>query len=126
MRQPSFAKATEGESLLRYILRQGYGCQRKLRRANPSFATSFAKATDVKESYGGRRERCRSGLTGPPGKRVYSKRVPGVRIPLSPQLQITPVSRQADGFLFLIRPSQARLSEDRLKTKTPMSKANLE
>jgi len=28
--------------------------------------------------------------------------------------------------LFLIRPSQARLSEDRLKTKTPMSKANLE
>jgi hypothetical protein len=30
------------------------------------------------------KERCRSGLTGTPGKRVYLKRVPGVRIPLSP------------------------------------------
>jgi hypothetical protein len=30
-------------------------------------------------------ERCRSGLTGTPGKRVYCKTVPGVRIPLSPQ-----------------------------------------
>ena len=38
------------------------------------------------------RERCRSGLTGPPGKRVYLKRVPGVRIPLSPQSQITPAA----------------------------------
>ena len=51
-----------------------------------SFATTFAKASEVKESYGGRRERCRSGLTGPPGKRVCLKRVPGVRIPLSPPL----------------------------------------
>ena len=32
-------------------------------------------------------ERCRSGLSGTPGKRVYFKRVPGVRIPLFP-LQI--------------------------------------
>ena len=29
-------------------------------------------------------ERCRSGLTGTPGKRVNLKRVSGVRIPLSP------------------------------------------
>ena len=33
------------------------------------------------------RERCSSGLRGTLGKRVYSKRVPGVRIPFSPHFQ---------------------------------------
>ncbi len=51
--------------------------------------------------YGVQRERCRSGLTGPPGKRVYLKRVPGVRIPLSPpSLAIVPSNRD-DGEFFL-------------------------
>ena len=43
------------------------------------------------------KERCRSGLTGTPGKRVYLKRVPGVQIPLSPQTRLLP--RHAGGFL---------------------------
>lgn len=33
------------------------------------------------------KERCSSGLRGTLGKRVYSKRVPGVRIPFSPQIK---------------------------------------
>ena len=63
-----------------------------------SFDTTFAKATVVKESFGGQRERCKSGLIGTPGKRVYLKRVPGVRIPLSPQSLNE--SRQRRDFLF--------------------------
>ncbi len=52
------------------------------------------------------KERCRSGLTGTPGKRVYLKRVPGVRIPLSPQNAKAKKSKilkmpHFQGFLFL-------------------------
>ena len=39
-------------------------------------------------------ERCRSGLTGTPGKRVYLKRVPGVRIPLSPPIENHPADKR--------------------------------
>jgi hypothetical protein len=49
-------------------------------------------------------ERCKSGLIGTPGKRVYFKRVPGVRIPLSPQSQIYPAAKPWDKFDFARSP----------------------
>lgn len=58
-------------------------------------------------------ERCSSGLRGTPGKRVYSKRVSGVRISFSPQTEKEnqrQVHLNAD-FLFRFAPPRRRRRE---------------
>ena len=49
-----------------------------------------------------------------------------VHRPLSPQSQISPVSQQADGFLFSEKPYKTCFVKAELKTKSPMSEANWE
>ena len=68
-------------------------------------------------------ERCRSGLTGTPGERVCLKRVPGVRIPLSPHSNYFP--RRKAGVFVSRWPSQACLRKDSGKQKL-MSERNKE
>ena len=67
-------------------------------------------------------ERCSSGLRGTPGKRVYSKRVSGVRISFSPQTEKEnqrQVHLNAD-FLFRFAPPRRRRREisERQRTKS--------
>lgn len=67
-------------------------------------------------------ERCSSGLRGTPGKRVYSKRVSGVRISFSPQTgkeNQRQVHLNAD-FLFRFAPPRRRRREmsERQRTKS--------
>ena len=67
-------------------------------------------------------ERCSSGLRGTPGKRVYSKRVSGVRISFSPQTEKEnqrQVHLNAD-FLFRFAPPRRRRREmsERQQTKS--------
>ena len=68
-------------------------------------------------------ERCSSGLRGTPGKRVYSKRVSGVRISFSPQM-IKENQRQVNlnaDFLLSFAPPRRRRREmsERQRTKSP-------
>ena len=68
-------------------------------------------------------ERCSSGLRGTPGKRVYSKRVSGVRISFSPQM-IKENQRQVHlnaDFLLSFAPPRRRRREmsERQRTKSP-------
>jgi hypothetical protein len=55
---------------------------------------------------------------------VYLKRVPGVRIPLSPQTKLLP--QQAAGFLIYSWTNQACLNEYRYELKSLMSETNKE
>jgi hypothetical protein len=55
---------------------------------------------------------------------VYLKRVPGVRIPLSPQTKLLP--QLAAGFLIHSWTNQACLSEDSYELKILMSETNKE
>ena len=68
-------------------------------------------------------ERCSSGLRGTPGKRVYSKRVSGVRISFSPQTEKeNQRSSELDAdFLFRFAPPRRRRREmsERQRTKSP-------